>query len=75
LTVLRIIAARAEEALDRGRENLARGEAAAAAEEAKRSWQLKESPEAAGLAFLSHLAIGEFPEAGRSYARSEKKPP
>jgi hypothetical protein len=72
LAVLRSIAELAEQALDRSRESLARGEAAATAKEAKRSWQFRKSPEAARLAFLAQLAMGDFPEAGRWYARSGK---
>ena len=68
LAVLQTIIDAADAALRRGEESLARGDAAAAIDQAETSWRLKKSQQAARLAFLANIAIGDDREAGRWYA-------
>ncbi|MEN6374896.1 MAG: hypothetical protein ABFD75_08970 [Smithella sp.] len=70
LAVLQKIIEVAEATLLDGQKSLACGEAAAAVYQARKSWQLKKSPEAAHFAFLASLAIGDFTQAGRWYVLS-----
>jgi len=67
LAILQKITGAAEASLFDGKKSLASGDAAAALYQAKKSWQLKKSPEAARLAFLASLASGDFTQAGRWY--------
>lgn len=70
LAVLQRITEVADVTLRDGKKSLVCGDAAAAVYQAKKSWQLKKSPEAARLAFLANLAIGDFTQAERWYAMS-----
>jgi len=73
LAVLQKITAVAEAVLLDCQKSLACGDAAAACYQAKKSWQLKKSSEAARLAFLANLAIGDFTQAEMWYALSGDK--
>lgn len=73
LAVLQQITAVAEAVLLDGQKSLACGDAAEAVYQAKKSWQLKKNPEAARLAFLANLAIGDFTQAQMWYSLSGRK--
>jgi len=72
LAVLQKITAIAAAALLDGKKSLACGDVAAADYQAKKSWRLKKNPEAARLAFLANLAIGDFTQAGKWYVLSQE---
>lgn len=68
LAILQRITKAADALLRDAQKSLSIGDAAAAVDQAKKSWQLKKSPEAARLAFLSNLAIGDFTQARKWYS-------
>lgn len=67
LAILERITAAARAVLSDGEKSLSIGKAAIAADRAHNSYRLKKSPEAARLAFLANLAIGDFAQAEKWY--------
>jgi hypothetical protein len=73
LAILQRITEASLTALLEGQKCLERGQSAAAGDQARNSWHLKKSPEAARLAFLANLAMGDFTQAEKWYAVSMDK--
>jgi hypothetical protein len=65
----------AKKALEQGRQYLKGGLGSEALKAAKRSWQLKHSADAAGLAFMASLHQQQFDEAGKWYQRAQDLKP
>ena len=75
LAILEKIIRAARHEFDIGRDCLMRGDAAEALRRAEKSWMLKKSPEAARLAFLAGLAMGDFDHVGKWYAKAGRASP
>jgi predicted amidophosphoribosyltransferase len=61
----------AQQALEQGRQYLKGDQGREALKAAKRSWQLKHSADAAGLAFMASLHQQQFDEASKWYQRAQ----
>ena len=61
----------AQQALEEGRQHLQRRRSSDALRAAEHSWQLKHTPEAAGLAFLACLHQQQFDAATQWYRRAQ----